>query len=90
MFINQLLGYFGEEKACNYLINNNYKIIERNFKCKHGEIDIISKDLIKNELVFIEVKTRSSLNYGTPSEAITYSKKRHILSASNYYILKKI
>ena len=62
MYVNQTLGRFGEEKACNYLKKNNYKIIERNFRCRQGEIDIIAKDLSKNELVFIEVKTRLNFN----------------------------
>ncbi len=88
MFIKQALGNFGEEKACNYLIQNNYKIIERNFRCKQGEIDIIAKDLTKNELVFFEVKTRSSFQYGTPAQSVNKRKKRHMIGASKYYILK--
>lgn len=88
MFTNQALGTFGEDKACNYLIQNNYKIVERNFRCKQGEIDIIAKDLVKTELVFIEVKTRSTFQYGSPAQAVNLYKKRHILSASKYYILK--
>ena len=88
MFIKQALGAFGEDKACNYLIQNNYKIIERNFRCKQGEIDIIAKDLSKNELVFIEVKTRSNFQYGTPAQSVNEIKKRHIIGTSKYYILK--
>ena len=88
MFIKQALGTLGEHKACNYLLQNNYKIIERNFRCKQGEIDIIAKDLSKNELVFIEVKTRANFQYGRPSQSVTPIKKRHILGASKYYILK--
>ena len=84
----QSLGIFGENKACNYLIKHNYKIIERNFKCKHGEIDIIAKDLSKSELVFIEVKTRSSLKYGIPAQAINSYKKKHLIYAARNYILK--
>lgn len=88
MFIKQALGVFGEDKACNYLIQNNYNIIERNFRCKQGEIDIIAKDLSKNELVFIEVKTRSSFQYGTPAQSVNNIKKRHIICASKYYLFK--
>lgn len=88
MRINMDLGDFGEEKACKYLTKNNYEIIERNFRCKQGEIDIIAKDTSKNELVFIEVKTRSSFQYGRPSDAVNNFKKRHIISASKYYIYK--
>ena len=88
MYINQSIGQLGEDKACEYLEKNNYTILERNFRCSQGEIDIIAKDLSKNELVFIEVKTRSSFLYGMPSEAVTKIKKRHLLSASKYYLFK--
>lgn len=89
MYINQVLGQFGEDKACDYLIKNNYIILDRNFRCSQGEIDIIAKDVKKNELVFIEVKTRSNFKYGVPSEAVTNMKKRHFISASKYYLFQK-
>lgn len=66
-------GILGEDLASNYLENIGYKIIERNFLCKQGEIDIIAKD--KDEYVFIEVKTRSNRCYGRPSEAVNKLKK---------------
>ncbi len=88
MYIKQTLGKFGENKACSYLEKNNYKIIERNFRCKQGEIDIIAKDLTKNELVFIEVKTRISFNFGQPAQAVTLSKQKHMLNVSKYYLFK--
>jgi len=88
MYVNQQLGQYGEDKACSYLESLNYKIIERNFRCRQGEIDIIAKDLIKNELVFVEVKTRLSFNYGTPSQAVTLIKQRHILNVAKYYLYK--
>ncbi|MBM4177437.1 YraN family protein [Candidatus Gribaldobacteria bacterium] len=52
---NQELGKWGEDRACDYLIKQGYEIVERNFKTKWGELDIISKK--KNDLVFVEVKT---------------------------------
>lgn len=82
----QIIGNYGETSACNFLEKNNYKIVDRNFRCKKGEIDIIAKDLKKNELVFIEVKTRSNLKFGTPAQAVNYIKQKHIYTASNYYI----
>lgn len=88
MYVNQTLGKFGEEKACNYLEKNNYKIIERNFRCKQGEIDIIAKDLAKNELVFVEVKTRLSFNFGRPAQSVNILKQKHILNVSKYYLFK--
>ena len=86
MYVNLQLGKYGEDKACNYLEKNKYKIIERNFKCKQGEIDIIAKDLVKNELVFVEVKTRLTFNFGRPAQAVTLIKQRHLLRAAKYYL----
>ena len=86
MYKNQKVGKIGEDIAAEYLENLNYKIIERNFKCKEGEIDIIAKD--KKEYIFIEVKTRSYLCYGRPSEAVNRIKKSHIYKATNYYLYK--
>lgn len=62
-------------------------IIDRNFRCKQGEIDIIAK--YGKELIFIEVKTRTNLNYGNPAEAVTQIKQKHIARATQYYIYKK-
>ena len=80
MYIYHEFGKMGEDIAANYLTKNNYKIIERNFRCKQGEIDIIAKE--RDEIVFVEVKTRSSCTYGRPSE----NKQKHITKAAKYYI----
>ena len=80
----QLLGKQGEDFATQYLKNKNYEIIERNFKCKQGEIDIIAKN--KDEYVFIEVKTRQNFKYGIPCEAVDERKQKHIWNAIKYYI----
>ncbi len=82
----QILGKIGEERACRYLKEKGYQILERNFRCKMGEIDIIAKDKNK-DLVFVEVKTRRSFQYGSPAEAINYQKKNHIYRVAKYYIL---
>ena len=82
---NQELGKIGEELAAKYLAQNKYKIIQRNFRCKLGEIDIIAYDLKNKELVFFEVKTRSNFKSGRPSEAVTKIKKKHIVKAAEYY-----
>ena len=84
MYEKQILGKTGEEIGTQYLIKNGYRIIIRNFKCKQGEIDIIAQD--KNEIVFIEVKTRRNINYGYPIDAVDKRKQKHILNASKYYI----
>ena len=86
MYERHELGKTGEEIGTQYLINNGYKLIIRNFRCRQGEIDIIAKD--KDEIVFIEVKTRRNTNYGYPIDAVDKRKQKHILNASKYYIYK--
>ena len=86
MYYKQETGKIGEDEAEKYLIENNYKIIKRNFTCDFGEIDIIARDVRKQEIVFIEVKTRSSRVYGEASEAVDYYKKKHILKSAEYFV----
>ncbi len=88
MYLNQGIGKIGENLACQYLEKNNYKILKRNFRCRQGEIDIISYDKTRKELVFIEVKTRTSLKYGRPGEAVEKVKQQHIKKVAQYYIYK--
>ena len=88
MYFRQEIGKWGENLACKYLEKNNYKIIERNFLCHQGEIDIIAKDRNQREIIFIEVKTRSNLKYGNPAEAVNKEKQRHIKQAAKYYIYR--
>lgn len=88
MYINQKRGKIGENLACKYLEKNKYTIIERNFYCRQGEIDIVACDNSKKELVFIEVKTRSNFKYGRASEAVGKKKQSHILEVAKYYIYK--
>lgn len=88
MYINQKRGRIGENLACKYLEKNQYNIIERNFYCRQGEIDIIACDENEKELVFFEVKTRSNFKYGMPCESVDKRKQNHILSVVKYYIYK--
>ncbi len=84
MYINQEIGKLGEDIAVNYLKQKGYKILDRNFECRQGEIDIIALD--KKEIVFIEVKTRTSNKYGAPSEAVNKIKQKHMLQTIKYYL----
>jgi len=70
---NQSLGVFGEEKVSEYLRAHNYEIIERNWRIKEGEIDIVALS-DKGIFSFVEVKTRSSVAFGHPFEAINNDK----------------
>lgn len=86
MYQRHETGRGGEEIACTFLKDNGYEIIERNFSCSQGEIDIVAWDNIKKELVFIEVKTRTSKAYGSPIDAVDMKKQKHIYWAAQYYI----
>ncbi|MCI9062132.1 MAG: YraN family protein [Romboutsia sp.] len=79
-------GRAGESIALRYLINNRANILETNYRINSGEIDIIAK--INEELVFIEVKSRTSTKFGYPAEAVDYRKIRKIVNTAKYYILK--
>lgn len=83
---NQILGVKGENNACNYLINKGYKIQKRNFKLGRIEIDIIAEK--GGATYFVEVKTRSGVQYGHPVESIPDWKKKNIMKAATYYIAK--
>lgn len=80
-------GSKGEEAAAGYLKGLGYEILERNFRCRAGEIDIIAND--NGTIVFVEVKTRRTLDYGLPCEAVTATKREHIRRVVRYYVLVK-
>ncbi|OYZ02644.1 MAG: hypothetical protein B7Y37_02325 [Sphingobacteriia bacterium 28-36-52] len=76
-------GAVGEELAVAYLLERDYLILERNWRCKHLEIDIIAAH--ENLLVFIEVKTRNSLVFGFPEESISKIKMKRLKLAAALY-----
>jgi putative endonuclease len=78
------LGARGEKLAVEYLRGKRFKILERNFMTPLGEIDIIARQ--GRTLVFIEVKTRSSLAFGTPAEAVGPRKQRQVIKAAKCYL----
>ncbi len=78
------LGQRGEDLAAVYLQKKGYKIIQRNYKTQIGEIDIIARD--RDVLVFIEVKTRESLEYGQPFESVNKNKRRKIANVAMLYL----
>ena len=77
-------GQEGESIAVGYLKKNGYKILEQNYRNKLGEIDIVAKD--RETLVFVEVKTRHSDQYGHPKWAVTPWKQRKISMVALYYL----
>lgn len=81
------LGKAGEEMAVQFLVEKGYKIIEQNYRFGHGEIDIIAED--KGILVFVEVKTRNTLEFGRPEEAVSRSKLKRIKKIAEGYLYEK-
>jgi putative endonuclease len=77
---NAGLGSHGEALAAAFLQRNGMKILERNFRCKGGEVDIVAKD--GETIVFVEVKTRRTLTCGPPQAAVTGFKQRQISKAA--------
>ena len=82
-FYKKLLGRIGENSAFAYLKKKGYKIIEKNYTTKIGEVDLIA--LYGDLLVFVEVKTRSSVASGRPADAVDFNKQRkYVLLATQY------
>lgn len=84
--IKGAIGQLGEDAAVAFLKRNGFLIITRNFRVRNGEVDIIAIENKKEKtLVFIEVKTRTSGQFGTPGEAITYFKLQALQRTAVYY-----
>jgi len=77
------IAVIGEDLACEFLKKKGFKVIERNFRKGYGEIDIVC--LKEKTLVFVEVKTRTSISYGTPIEAISYYKLKSLIKTAEFY-----
>mgnify|MGYP001138720455 CR=1 FL=1 len=76
-------GILGEKLAKDFLKKRGYHIWEANYRCSEGEIDIIAKD--KDYLVFVEVRTKRSLEFGSPEESITPAKKERLRAVAYHY-----
>ena len=76
-------GAIGEKLARDFLKKKGYSILETNYRCREGEIDIVARQ--KDCLVFIEVRTKSNLEFGSPEESITATKIRHLERAAQHY-----
>lgn len=77
------LGMLGEKLAREFLARNGYSIIETNYRCRDGEIDIIA--LLADTLVFVEVRTKMSRMFGTPEESITQTKMKRLRAVAAHY-----
>ena len=79
------LGNIGEQKSVDYLINNGYEILERNYRFDKAEVDIIAKK--DNLLIVVEVKTRSSKTFGNPQDFVSQKQIQRLVKAVNEYIV---
>jgi putative endonuclease len=76
-------GILGEKLARAYLEKRGFRILETNYRCPEGEVDIIAQE--KDCLVFVEVRSKTSNGFGTPEESITKTKERQIIAAAQHY-----
>ena len=80
---NQRIGKWGEQAAAEYLQKKGYLILEKNIRTPYGEIDIIAS--LDGQVVFVEVKTRTSRSFGLPEEGLTHRKLAHMQACAEYY-----
>jgi putative endonuclease len=83
----QVLGKEGERIAEQYLKRKGYRLVERNFRCSAGEVDLIVLD--RRVIVFVEVKTRTGHGFGTPLEAVQPRKQRKMMQAAQFFLSQK-
>lgn len=87
--LKRKIGDLGEELTKKYFLKQGYKIIKQNYTSRTGEIDLIVQE--NDEIVFVEVKTRTNYNFGYPEEAINFRKQNKIrMTAQNYLTKEKI
>lgn len=83
------MGQAGENQAVLFLQTKNYQILDRNYRAGHGEIDIIALDPQTQEVIFVEVKTRTHEYYGDPSLAVNHLKLRSLIKVAVAWLKQK-
>ncbi|MEN8098035.1 MAG: YraN family protein [Chloroflexota bacterium] len=81
---SQQIGRLGETTAARFLKDAGYSILDRNYRCEYGEIDIVAR--MEEMIVFVEVKTRQSLKFGLPEESITRAKSGRLIQSAEMYL----
>lgn len=84
---NREVGILGEDLAAEYLESAGLTVLDRNWRCRHGELDLIAQD--GATLVFVEVKTRTGLGYGTPAEAVTPAKAERLRRLAGLWLAEQ-
>ncbi len=80
----QILGQAGEDAALQYLMRQGLVLVERNFRCKQGEIDLIMQE--RGDLIFVEVRKRAYIHYGGAAASVTPAKRARLISAAKLYL----
>ena len=83
----QRSGKHYEDLACRYLRKQGLKLLDRNYHCRRGEIDLIMRD--QDSLIFIEVRYRRHAHYGSASESVNWHKQQRLIAAAEHYLLLK-
>jgi putative endonuclease len=78
------LGQLGEQMAADRLVTMGYEIVERNYRCPAGEIDLVARHT--GRWVFVEVRTRRSIRFGSPEESVTPRKRAHLIASAEHYL----
>ncbi len=82
----KIVGQWGEKIAAEYLSKHNYKIIEKNYRCRFGEIDLVAWD--GSSIVFVEVKARKDEKFGAPREAVNWHKQQTIVKCAKSWLFR--
>lgn len=85
MVNTHIIGQTAEDIAAEYLVSQKIKVVDRNYRTRYGEIDIIAKD--KKEFIFVEVKAKNTSRFGKPYEMVTAKKKKKLISTSKRYLI---
>lgn len=80
------IGLQAEQVACHFLEKNGLKLLARNYRCTFGEIDLIMRD--NNDIVFVEVRKRTNIDFGSAVESVTLTKQRKVIKAAMHYLQK--
>jgi putative endonuclease len=84
---NQQIGKEAENKACHFLQKKGLQLLTQNYRCYHGEIDLIMMD--KDDIVFVEVRKRKRIDYGNAFETVNHSKRKKIIKTAMHFLQKK-
>ncbi|MDH3607977.1 MAG: YraN family protein [Gammaproteobacteria bacterium] len=79
-------GQIAEDAACKFLQKHGLKLVEKNYRCRTGEIDLVMQD--KEELVFVEVRYRAKSDFGSALDSVDQNKIQKLISAANHYVSK--